>query len=281
MTDLRPYLARTADLRSGKTTPNAYLEETIDRIAKREPVIGAFVVLGLAASAAAKKSYDHPLIEQTFRLLPDGDAVVEEIRAFDFAGEFSWAEVERSTRGQYGRYGLDYEGVWDADTKQPLRYEVRRSGDNVILRWSYQARDETKRFLLRYRIRRAVQRYADVAQLYWDRWGVETVSIRIGSCYPEPKDRRMLATWLSYDDLERAVMAALTAPVVGHSILYGTSDNQTSWYDNRLGKHIGFRPQDSADRFRARQETAQPVLDSHDPAVIHQGGAFVKAAPHG
>ena len=121
----------------------------------------------------------------------------------------------------------------------------------------------------------------DVAQLYWDRWGVETVSIRIGSCYPEPKDRRMLATWLSYDDLERAVMAALTAPVVGHSILYGTSDNQTSWYDNRLGKHIGFRPQDSADRFRARQETAQPVLDSHDPAVIHQGGAFVKAAPHG
>ena len=56
MTDLRPYLARTADLRSGKTTPNAYLEETIDRIAKREPVIGAFVVLGLAAARKAAEA---------------------------------------------------------------------------------------------------------------------------------------------------------------------------------------------------------------------------------
>ncbi|MGL4232225.1 MAG: NAD-dependent epimerase/dehydratase family protein, partial [Casimicrobium sp.] len=49
------------------------------------------------------------------------------------------------------------------------------------------------------------------AQLYWDRWGIETVSLRIGSSFPEPKDRRMLSTWLSYDDLERLVVAALTA----------------------------------------------------------------------
>jgi len=121
----------------------------------------------------------------------------------------------------------------------------------------------------------------DVAQLYWDRWGIETVSIRIGSSFPEPRDRRMLATWLSYDDLERLVMAALTAPVVGHSIIYGTSDNQASWYDNSLAKHIGFKPQDSSDVFRAAVEERQPVLDRADPAVIHQGGGFVKAAPQG
>ena len=121
----------------------------------------------------------------------------------------------------------------------------------------------------------------DVAQLYWDRWGIETVSIRIGSSFPEPRDRRMLATWLSYDDLERLVMAALTAPVVGHSIIYGTSDNQASWYDNTLARHIGFRPQDSSDVFRAQVEARQPALDLSDPAVIFQGGGFVKAAPQG
>lgn len=121
----------------------------------------------------------------------------------------------------------------------------------------------------------------DVAQLYWDRWGVETVSIRIGSSFPVPRDRRMLATWLSYDDLERLVMAALTAPVVRHTIIYGTSDNQTSWYDNTLARHIGFRPQDSSDAFRAEVEARQPALDKNDAAVIYQGGAFVKAAPHG
>ena len=121
----------------------------------------------------------------------------------------------------------------------------------------------------------------DVAQMYWDRWGIETVSIRIGSSFPEPKDRRMLATWLSYDDLERLVVAALTAPVVRHTIIYGTSDNQASWYDNTQARHIGYRPQDSSDGFRASVEARQPVLDTTDPAVVFQGGGFVKAAPHG
>ncbi|MEO8249196.1 MAG: NAD(P)-dependent oxidoreductase, partial [Burkholderiales bacterium] len=72
----------------------------------------------------------------------------------------------------------------------------------------------------------------NLAQLYWDRWQIETVSLRIGSSYAEPKDRRMLATWMSFDDCERLIVAALTAPVVGHSIIYGMSDNNTTWWDN-------------------------------------------------
>ena len=57
----------------------------------------------------------------------------------------------------------------------------------------------------------------NLAQFYFDRYGIETVSLRIGSSFAEPKDRRMLATWLSFDDLERLVVASLTAPVVGHT----------------------------------------------------------------
>jgi uronate dehydrogenase len=121
----------------------------------------------------------------------------------------------------------------------------------------------------------------DLAQLYWDRWGIETVSLRIGSSYAEPKDRRMLATWLSFDDLERLVVAALTAPIVGHSIVYGMSDNQTTWWDNTHAKHIGYRPLDSSDVFRTAVEARQQTVDAKDPATIYQGGAFVKAAPHG
>jgi uronate dehydrogenase len=121
----------------------------------------------------------------------------------------------------------------------------------------------------------------DLAQMYWDRWGIETVSIRIGSSTPEPKDRRMLATWLSHDDLERLVVAALTAPIVGHSIIYGMSDNQTTWWDNTHAKHIGYRPLDSSDMFRPAVEARQQTIDRQDPAAIYQGGAFVKATPHG
>ena len=89
----------------------------------------------------------------------------------------------------------------------------------------------------------------------------------------------MLATWLSYDDLERLVRACLTAPVVGHTIVYGMSDNTTSWWDNTAARHLGFRPQDSSEPFRAALEARQPTLDRDDPAVAFQGGAFVRTGP--
>jgi len=119
----------------------------------------------------------------------------------------------------------------------------------------------------------------NLAQFYFDRYGLETVSLRIGSSFPEPKDRRMLATWLSYDDLERLVVASLTAPLVGHTVIYGVSDNTTSWWDNTSAKHIGYRPQDSSEPFRAAAEARQPVLDLTNPAVIYQGGGFVAQGP--
>jgi uronate dehydrogenase len=119
----------------------------------------------------------------------------------------------------------------------------------------------------------------NVARFYFDRYGIESVCLRIGSSFPEPKDRRMLATWLSYDDLERLVVASLTTPVVGCTVVYGVSDNTTTWWDNTSASHLGFRPQDSSERFRAAAEARQPVLDRTDPATRFQGGAFVKQGP--
>jgi uronate dehydrogenase len=119
----------------------------------------------------------------------------------------------------------------------------------------------------------------DLSRFYFDRYGIETVCLRIGSSFPEPKDRRMLATWLSYDDLERLVVASLTAPLAGHSIVYGLSDNTTSWWDNTAARHLGFRPQDSSEPFRAAREAGQPGVDRDDPAAIYQGGAFVRMGP--
>ena len=119
----------------------------------------------------------------------------------------------------------------------------------------------------------------NVSRFYFDRHGIETACLRIGSSFPEPKDRRMLATWLSYDDLERLVRACLTAPVLGHTIVYGMSDNTTIWWDNTSARHLGYRPQDSSEPFRATLEQRQPALDHGDPAVIYQGGAFVRTGP--
>ena len=89
----------------------------------------------------------------------------------------------------------------------------------------------------------------------------------------------MLATWLSYDDLERLVVASLTTPKAGHTIIYGVSDNTASWWDNTPARHIGYVPQDSSERFRAGREAAQGKVDPQDPAVVYQAGGFVRMGP--
>ena len=119
----------------------------------------------------------------------------------------------------------------------------------------------------------------NLSRFYFDRYGIETACMRIGSSFPEPKDRRMLITWLSYRDLTELVRCSLFAPRLGHVIVYGASANRDKWWDNREAAHLGFRPQDSSEQFRAKVET-QPLPDPADPATQYQGGAFVKNGPY-
>ena len=120
----------------------------------------------------------------------------------------------------------------------------------------------------------------DISRFYFDRYGIETACLRIGSSFPEPVDRRMLASWLSYDDLYRLITACLTTPVLGHSIIYGMSDNSVTWWTNDKARHIGYKPQDSADGFREAIYAKTAAPDLTDPAVQYQGGGFVKKGPY-
>ncbi len=120
----------------------------------------------------------------------------------------------------------------------------------------------------------------DVARFYFDRYGIESACLRIGSAFPEPRDRRMLMTWLSYADLTELVRCCLVAPELGYTVIWGVSANRDVWWDNAGAAKIGFQPKDSSEPFRAKVEAAQPALPEDDPAKRFQGGAFVKAGPY-
>jgi uronate dehydrogenase len=121
----------------------------------------------------------------------------------------------------------------------------------------------------------------DLSRFYFDRYGIETACVRIGSSFAEPRDRRMLATWLSFDDLHRLITACLTTPVLGHSIIFGMSDNAVTWWDNSRARHIGYVPQDSSDVFRDAVYARTTSPDLNDPVAQYQGGGFVVAGPFG
>ena len=72
-----------------------------------------------------------------------------------------------------------------------------------------------------------------LSRLYFDKFGIESVCVRIGSSFPKPVDRRHLITWISYGDFRRWVVKALEADRVGHMIAMPTSNNQASFWDDR------------------------------------------------
>ncbi|MCJ0762760.1 NAD-dependent epimerase/dehydratase family protein [Variovorax terrae] len=118
----------------------------------------------------------------------------------------------------------------------------------------------------------------DLSRFYFDRYGIETVCIRIGSSFPEPRDRRMMSTWMSYRDLTELVRRSLFTPGVGHTVVYGMSANRNLWWNNHLAAHLGFEARDSSEAFRGQVE--QQPLPAPDAAVaVYQGGNFVKAGP--
>jgi uronate dehydrogenase len=116
-----------------------------------------------------------------------------------------------------------------------------------------------------------------VASLYADKFGQETLSVRIGSCFEKPVNTRMLATWLSYRDFVSLCQRAFVAPKIGHTIVFGASANDEQWWDNSKAAFLGWQPKDSAAQWRAEVEAAAGREDPTSPAVIYQGGGFALA----
>lgn len=114
----------------------------------------------------------------------------------------------------------------------------------------------------------------DLARLYFDKFGIETLSIRIGSSFPKPRNRRMLSTWLSHDDLAALILRAFRCETLGCTMVYGASDNPAGWWDNAHAAHLGWTPKDSAEAFRAEVEAAAGPYSADAPEARWQGGPF-------
>ncbi len=107
-----------------------------------------------------------------------------------------------------------------------------------------------------------------LGRMMFDKHGLESVHLRIGSAIPEPVEARHLSTWLSLPDLLAALLAAITAPVTGHAVVWGASANTAGWWQGDDAARIGFAPRDDAARFAPWPVQGDPV------ALRFQGGGF-------
>ena len=113
----------------------------------------------------------------------------------------------------------------------------------------------------------------DLASLYWDKRGVESVCLRIFSC-AQVNNPRALGTWLSYDDLIHLVQQSINTPVTQFTVVWGVSNNDRSPVSNSKVGFLGYRPKDNAEQFAASVLADAPSVDLCDPEHLCLGGPF-------
>ena len=117
----------------------------------------------------------------------------------------------------------------------------------------------------------------DLASLYWDKRGIESVCMRIFSCAPAT-NARSIGTWLSYDDLIQLVTRCIDAPTTGFSVVYGVSNNDRAPVNNSQASFLGYRPKDNAEQFAAEVLAKADPADPQDVGDVCHGGPFASVA---
>ena len=112
-----------------------------------------------------------------------------------------------------------------------------------------------------------------MARMYWDKHGIESVCVRIGSALPRPTEPRHLSTWLGHDDLVQLMLRCIEAPDLGYLVVWGVSANTRSYWDNAGAERLGYRPTQNAEDYVAEVLSRPNPLDA--TAQRYQGGGFV------
>ncbi|MFI0942500.1 NAD-dependent epimerase/dehydratase family protein [Streptomyces sp. NPDC021020] len=237
------YELRLLDMLPIEDEPDAITADLADTAALREAVRGVDAIVHLAGIS----------LESTF----------DKVLKANIEGTYHLYEAARA------------EGVGRivfASSNHAVGYTPRPQGDDPLIPLNTPRRPDTF-----YGLSKCFGE--DLAQLYADRHGMDTVSIRIGSCFPEPTTVRMLSVWMSPADGARLLHAALTADVTGHTVVYGSSANTRLWWDLDPARALGYEPQDDSEVFAAKLVAEQGELDADDPAHANLGGAFCTEPP--
>ena len=118
----------------------------------------------------------------------------------------------------------------------------------------------------------------DLGSLYWDKFKLESVNMRILSC-AQVTNARALGSWLSYDDLIQMVKRSIDTPTTGFTIVYGVSNNDRCPVDNSNAAFLGYRPKDNAEQFAEEILADSEPQDLNDPAYLYHGGPFAAVTP--
>lgn len=227
------------------------------RLHDRRPISG----LGLSEEAVIGDLSDRKLLTNAFEGV---DALIHlagapEARDFDevfnanVRGLYDVFEAARkagvrriacaSTNHTYGMYPVEHPMTEEDQPRPDSFYGVSKVFAEVLLRY------------------------------YFDRHGIESVSVRIGSFEQRPRQQRHLSTWLSPRDTVELFDRALRQPKVGAAIVFGMSNNKRLRIRHPNWETIGYSPLDNAEAWADQLRAEGVAVDGPLEWKLH-GGMF-------
>ncbi len=140
-----------------------------------------FLFLLLLPSNLFARDYSFPSLNVKGVIEKDGSLIVEEKRTVNFDGEFSglfqWINKqpgEEIVDIKISENNKDYNFNPTQEIGPAGTYFIIDEGNRTYVDWSFKANNETKEFILTYKIKNAVKLHKDVAELYYiftgDEW---------------------------------------------------------------------------------------------------------------
>jgi uronate dehydrogenase len=102
-----------------------------------------------------------------------------------------------------------------------------------------------------------------LGSMYHDRYGLNVLCVRIGTCIERPLTERHLGTWLSPDDCTRLLEAAIALPSLGFRVVWGASANTRGLYSLDEARALGYEPKDDSEAYAADVTPASTLDKSY------------------
>ena len=149
------------------------------------------IVLCFLFEVSAQKSYKIDRVEIEAGVHPDGSMTVKETRLFNFKGEFTYAYRKFPNQGRISFTDFYVSANGDAfplsQEEKEGHFVIIDERDYTEVGWTFKAKDEIKEFTISYTVENIIQRYEDVAVLYYkfidEQWNVEQQNVSITISY--------------------------------------------------------------------------------------------------
>ncbi|MBZ9938599.1 NAD(P)-dependent oxidoreductase [Mesorhizobium sp. BR1-1-16] len=218
---------------------------------------------------------------------PEALAPGEEFHQADLTDLDQAHAVAKGVRGIVHLAGLPGENTWDAVLDASMKTTINAleaarllgierfvfaSSNHVIGFYPRSERlDGNERMLpdSRYAVAKVFGEAA--LSLYADKYGMRTLSIRIGTAIDRPRNVRELSTFHHPEDIAQLIAIGIEHPDVRNDVVWGISDNADAWWDNGRAEALGYKP-----RYRAADfaDSLPAGTASGDLADLLQGGGL-------